>query len=89
MRNFLYKGVVATTPTSEKIYISPMGVAWKEWTQKFNYNPNDFGKVTPLVTGQVKAKMFDNLDCLTLSFTRAVWNGNKSIQRHGTFLGHF
>ena len=51
MRTFYIKGVVATTPTSQKIIISPMGVAWKEWTQKFNYNPNNFGKVPPLLGG--------------------------------------
>ena len=43
------KGVVATTPTSQKINISPVGVAWKEWTQKFNYNLNNCGKVTLLI----------------------------------------
>ena len=46
------KGGVATTPTSQKINISPMGVAWKEWTKRFNYNPNNFGKVRPLVQGR-------------------------------------
>ena len=45
---FYIKGVVPTIPTSQKINIVPMGVAWKELTQKFSYNPNNFGKVPPL-----------------------------------------
>ena len=46
MRNFLYKGVVATTQISQKININSMGVAWKEWTQKPNYNHNNFLKMS-------------------------------------------
>ena len=38
-------------------------------------NVVDLG-VTDDVTGQVKVKMFDDLEYLVLSRTRAVWNGN-------------
>ena len=38
---FYIKGVVATTPTFQKINIRPMGVAWKEFAQKSKCNPNN------------------------------------------------
>ena len=41
------------------------------------------------ITGQVKVKMFDDLDYLVLSPTGAVSNGHRSIERHGSCLGHF
>ena len=51
-------------------------------------NVNDLG-VTDGVAGQVKVKMFDDLTPLVLSRTTAISNVNKSIQQHGTRLGHF
>ena len=36
--------VVVTSKTSSKISIKPSCVAWKEWVQNFNYNPNIFAK---------------------------------------------
>ena len=35
--------------------------------------------VTDDVTGQVKVKMSEDFECLALSRTGAVWNGNKSM----------
>ena len=46
MRNFLYRYLCKAGCIT---LINPMGVAWKEWTQKHNYNPNNFGKVTLLL----------------------------------------
>ena len=59
---------------------------WKTYRRK----PNDVDlRVTDDVTGQVKVKMLDDLAYLVLSRTTAVSNGNKSIQKRGSCLGHF
>ena len=44
------RGVVAATTTSQKISIRPMGVAWKEWTQKSKCNSNIFFFEVPLLS---------------------------------------
>ena len=41
------------------------------------------------MTSQIRSKEFDDLEYLVLSRTRAASNGNKSMQRHGSDLGHF
>ena len=44
-------GVAGASPTSGESNIRPMGVSWKEWTQKPNCNPNIFVKApSPLFT---------------------------------------
>ena len=40
------------------------------------------------VTGQVQVEMFDDMTYLFLSRNTAVSNGIKSIQQHGSCLGH-
>ena len=51
-------------------------------------NVADLG-TTDDFTDQVKVKMFDDLAHLDLSRSKALSNGNKSIQKHGSCLGHF
>ena len=50
---------------------------WRTFGGKPNFV--DLG-VTDDITGQVKVKMFDDFESLTLSRTTAIWNGNKPIQ---------
>ena len=51
-----------------------MGVAWKERTQKFNYNPNNFRKVTLL--GMTRANFVINEEYFQL--LSQITSGNQS-----------